>query len=96
MNDECPFEISNLVNMLKNWKLGNFSTEDWSTCPQKWVPVIPSVSEKNIPTCINSNTKNCLNPLCTIENAKLIADEKIKENMLLLFLKHKVKTLANI
>jgi len=77
--DECPFRITDLTNILKNWKIGNFSTNDWQTCPQQFVPQVVPVSSKNEPTCTDANTARCLNPLCTVNKAKLVADTKIKE-----------------
>lgn len=42
MDDDCPFEKIDLTAMLERWKIGNFSTEDWSTCESQWKELMPS------------------------------------------------------
>ncbi len=70
MNDECPFETNDLTSMLENWNHGDFSTNDWKTCPQQWKELTPP--DKNEPcaenwscnpwtTCMNSiQTRTCV------------------------------------
>jgi len=62
MNDECPFETSELTSMLERWTQGNFSTNDWQTCSQQWKELTPP--DKNEPCAENWSCNpwaNCIN-----------------------------------
>jgi hypothetical protein len=65
-NDDCPFEINTLINILNNWKNGTYSSSDFITCGQIVSEPLPIICKEEWncgewDTCINGNQNRVCN-----------------------------------
>jgi hypothetical protein len=67
-NDDCPFEISALTSILKNWKNGSYSSSDFDTCGQIVSEPLPEVCKEEWncgewDTCVNGTQNRVCNEI---------------------------------